>query len=263
MGIYFEFARKSFRQNAVYKADVLLGVFSHFLYLFLQISVWTVLFSTRPSGTPISLRQMITYIILCEFIVPLTRCSIDHRIAERVDDGSIGNDFIRPVNFKYYMIADDFGDHIFMALYQMLPACLFAILFWGLQLPKDPLSGVLAVLLLAGGVVVNTYLNYCIGLLSFWFQTRYHVDWLFYALRSLFSGGMVPLWFYPPALRIFSELLPWQLARFAPLNIFLETAPAGYVARILVSEMVWFGILVLVERRLWRMATEKVEVYGG
>lgn len=57
MQLYIDFARKAFLQNAVYKTDIALGILSHFLFLFLQVSVWSVLYSVRPSGNPKSRRS--------------------------------------------------------------------------------------------------------------------------------------------------------------------------------------------------------------
>ena len=261
--LYLDFARKTFRQRTIYKTDMVMRVVSHFLALFVQVSVWHVLFATRSSSNGVTVQDMVTYVILGMLVSSLTSSYIDYRIAERVQDGSIAIDFIRPVNFKYYMICEDLGESGLMTFVTTLPACVFGALYWGLRLPEKPITLVLFLATLAGGIMVVTSLNYTLGLLSFWFKDSYHVDWLFGAMRTVFSGALVPLWFYPPALRAVSEAFPWQLGSFAPLAVFLEKSPSSAAIRVLILQAVWLVVLLWIERILWRKAQEKIEVYGG
>jgi len=261
--LYFDFARKTFRQRMIYKTDMIMSVASRVLDLFVQVSVWRVLYANRAVSNGVTIQDMITYVILGMLVSSGTRSYIDHRIADRVQDGSIAIDFIRPVHFKYYTIFEDLGDGALASLATTLPACVFGALCWGLRLPENPLTPILFLATLAGGILVVTHLNYTLGLLSFWFKTSYHVDWLFGAMRALFSGAFVPLWFYPPALRAVSEAFPWQLASFAPLAIFLEKSPPSAAIKVLVLQAVWLSALLVIERMLWRKAQEKIEVYGG
>lgn len=262
-GLYLAFARKAFRQRVVYRTDLLVGVVNHFLSLFIQVSVWRVLLANGTTANGVTIRDMVTYIIIGMIVSSLTRSRIDRRIAERIEDGSIAMDFIRPVNFKYYMICEDAGENAFTTLFTTLPACAFGACWWGLRLPENPLTIPLFVATLAGGVAMTCYLNYITGLVSFWFKTAFHVDWVFGTFALLFSGSLVPLWFYPAGLRAVSEALPWQLATFAPLAIFLEKSTTAGAIRVLCLEVVWFVVLAGLERVLWAKAQQKVEVYGG
>ena len=263
LDLYLDFARKTFRQRMIYKTDMAMRVVSHFLGLFVQVSVWQVLFATRSASNGVTVQDMVTYVILGMLVSSLTSSYIDYKIAERVQDGSIANDFIRPVNFKYYMICEDFGEAGLMSFVTTLPACVFGALYWGLRLPENPMTFAFFLATLVGGILVVTHLNYTLGLLSFWFKDSYHVDWLFGAMRAIFSGALVPLWFYPPALRAVSEAFPWQLASFAPLAVFLEKTSSSGAIKVLILQAVWLVALLGIERVLWRKAQEKIEVYGG
>ena len=247
----------------IYKTDMIMRVASHFLALFVQVSIWHVLFAARSSSNGVTVQDMVTYVILGMLISSLTSSYIDYKIAERVQDGSIAIDFIRPVNFKYYTICEDMGEAGLMSFVTTVPACVFGALYWGLRLPEKPITLILFLATLTGGIMVVIHLNYTLGLLSFWFKDSYHVDWLFGAMRAVFSGAFVPLWFYPPALRIVSEAFPWQLASFAPLAVFLEKTPSSGAIKVLILQAVWLGALLGIERMLWRKAQEKIEVYGG
>lgn len=263
LGLYLNVAWVAFRQRLVYKADVAMGVFSQFVILFVQISVWQALFASGPSANGVTLQDMVTYVVLGALVYSFTRSGIDYRIAERVQDGTIAIDFVRPVHFKYYMMSEDAGENGFRTLFTALPACLFGALYWGLRFPEDPWTLLLSVATLAGGTVLIYQLNYVLGLLSFWFKESYHVDWLFGAMQAVFSGGLVPLWFYPPLLRTVSRLFPWQLVSFAPLAVFLEKYDHTAAFRVLGLQALWLLILVAAERALWLKAQEKIEIYGG
>jgi len=261
--LYFDFARKTLQQRVIYRTDVAMRMVSHALGLFVQVSVWQVLFVTRVTTDGVTLEDVVSYAILGTLISALTRSYIEYRIADRVQEGSIANDLLRPVNFKYYMICEEAGDSSLLSFITALPACIFGVLYWGMRVPESPLTLLLFAATLTGGIVVVTQLNYVLGLLSFWFKTSYHVDWLFGAMRTVFSGGLVPLWFYPPTLRLVSEAFPWQLASFAPLSVFLEKVPATSAIKILLLQALWLAILLAIEGVLWRKAQDKIEVYGG
>jgi len=262
-GLYLDFATKAFRQRLAYRTDVLMGVARSFLILFVQVSVWRALLAARPAANGITMQDMVTYIIVGMMLNSLSRSRIDLRIAQRMEDGSIACDFVRPVNFKYYMMSEDIGENVFSTLFTTLPACLLGMLYWGVRFPENPISFLLFLASVAGGMAVIYYLNYTTGLLLFWFKTAHFLDWFFWSLQNVFSGGTVPLWFYPPALRAVSQAFPWQLISFAPLAIFLEKCTIAEAVRVLFLQAAWFIALVLLERVLWRKAQQKIEVFGG
>lgn len=263
MDLYLDFAWKAFRQRLVYRTDMVVDVGRRFLMLFVQISAWRALFGLRTASAGVTFNDMVTYVLVSMMLGSLTRSAIDRRIAQRMEDGSIACDFVRPVNFKYFLMAEDLGGNIFSTLFTTLPACAFGALNWGLRVPENPVTIPLFLLTALSGITLIYYLNYVIGLLSFWFKTAHFLDWFFFALQNVFAGAMVPLWFYPPALRAVSEAFPWQLASFAPLSIYLEKTSVSGAGRVLAAQMVWFFLLYLAERALWRKALAKVEVYGG
>lgn len=139
-GLYLDFATKAFRQRLAYRTDVLMGVARSFLILFVQVTVWRALLAARPAANGITMQDMVTYIIVGMMLNSLSRSRVDLRIAQRMEDGSIASDFVRPVNFKYYMMSEDMGENVFSTLFTTLPACLLGILLWGLRLPENPIT---------------------------------------------------------------------------------------------------------------------------
>jgi ABC-2 type transport system permease protein len=263
VGLYADFARKSFRQRLTYRSDAFIGVIGAFVLLSVQVSVWHALYATRSSQDGITLPDMVTYVILGMLMNRLTNSFVQLRIAERMEDGTIANDFVRPINFKFYMIAEDLGENAMLALMRCLPACLFGAFYWGLKFPEESRVLLLALLAGLGGFILSCQLNYTLGLCSFWFKSSHHIDWFFGALYLIFSGWIVPLWFYPPGLRALSEALPWQLMSFAPLAIYLGKVTLPGALRVLLLQALWFVVLLVAERLLWRRAQDRIEVYGG
>ena len=263
MDLYICFAWKSFRQRLAYKTNTILGVMRCVLVLFIQISAWKALYGDRVSVDGIALGDMMTYVILGLVLDALTRSFMDRRIAQHVEEGLIANDFVRPVLFKYFIMAEDVGENCFSALFSALPACILGMLCWEFRAPASFPRGVLFAISLGGGVLLIYQLNYVLGLLAFWFEESYFIDWLFGAFRTLLSGALVPLWFYPPMLRGISECFPWHLVYFAPLAIYLEKCTLAVGFRVLLLQGIWFLFLLAAERALWKRAQLKVQVYGG
>ncbi len=113
LAAYLRITSLSFRQRFVYRADSLLGIVSEAFYYFVMVSVWTALYSGRAELGGVALRGMITYTLLSSVLRGLTGSWIAHRIAKMANDGSIGQELIRPVGLRSKALCEDLGSNLF------------------------------------------------------------------------------------------------------------------------------------------------------
>lgn len=263
MTIYLEFLKKSFQERYTYRTNSYIFIFSSVFNLFVQISVWYALIGTNNDIEGIGYSDMVSYVIMTMLISSLVRSTIGQKLAGKVQSGSIANDFLRPVNLKYSLVFSQFGENIFSTIFGTLPVCIISIVLLQFQMPKNPIQMGLFLISLFNGIILMFYLNYSLGLLSFWFKSSFYVDWFNKAFFKLFGGTFVPLWFYPDALYWISEILPFRLVSFEPIAIYLGKLSVIESMDIIGIQIIWIIILMVLEKILWIKAQKVVTVQGG
>lgn len=261
--VYIEFLKKAFQKQYAYRANTYIRMFGALVGVFISINIWLALYGDTGAVNGISLPDMIDYVILNALIISLSSCSIGTFIANKVKDGSIIVDFIRPVNFKYYVFSEQIGSNLYQFVFSSIVPVAAVALVYGFRLPSDPLLLVCAIVAMLLGIALNFQIEYLMGLLSFWFKTSFYVDWILRACWTLFAGAAVPLWFYPDFLYRLSSYLPFRFISFEPIALFLGKVAPGREWGVLAFQTVWIAALVLIERFMWSRIQRRIVIHGG
>lgn len=263
MEVYLEVAKKSFKQRYAYRSNTYIFILTSVFQLFIQISIWSALYGESGSVDGISLIDMMNFIIITTVMDSLVRSRIAERLATKIQDGSIGGDFLKPIVLKHYLMMEQIGENIFYTLFTTLPVCLVASMFLGFRLPDNLVTIGLFLVSSVLGIILILYINYILGLLAFWFKTSFYVRWFLGAFFLLFGGNMVPLWFYPEFLYKISMILPFRLVSFEPIQIYLGKVSGQEGLNIILLQGVWLIGLFFMEKMIWYKAQEVVTVQGG
>lgn len=262
-GVYVMFAKKAFRQNYIYKSNTYLRIFGAAVSIIVQISIWQALYNGKKTVNGVSLSDMMTYVIINLFLSAVTYSSIANRLAGKVRSGEIGIDFVKPVNLKYYLMAEDFGNALYRMIFTFLPTCIVSTFIVRFKLQPDLGHAFLFIISTLLGIVLMYYIHYILGLLSFWFKNSLYTNFLLSACFTLFGGSVVPLWFYPDALRAAAEAMPFRYVTFEPISIYLGKVNYKSALLILVMQLFWIILFMFVEKCIWNNAQKVVTVQGG
>ncbi len=261
--MYSEFFINSFKQNFIYRANTVIRLFTAFVYLFVTVNIWQALYRGKAEVDGVTIAEMLTYVLIVQVLHCFERLDVSTYFADRIVNGNISIDFIRPVNLKLASIASCAGEVAFTILVFVLPLVVMGGFVWGIRLPSEPwqwaaffISGLL-------GAAIYAMIEYLMGVSVFWFKTGFHIQWTMGALFTLFSGGTVPLWFYPAWLKGLAEALPFRFVIFEPANIFVGKASPAYAASVIAVQLVWLVALNVVGYVMWRFAQRVVTVQGG
>ena len=263
MSAYVEFLKKSFRQRYIYRANTYINILSALFKLFVQISIWYALLSKNGSIKGISFQDMVSYVIINMLVLSLIHSNMGSRLAQKVQEGSIAIDLIRPVTLKYCLLAEELGENCFRTIFITLPVCIVSVIFLKFQLPDHPIDTLLFIISIINGIILIYYINYTLGLLSIWFGTSFYIDWFLAAFFELFAGTAVPLWFYPDFLYKISNILPFRLVSFEPIAMFLGKTSFISSLEIIILQIIWIIILILLEKFIWTKAQDKIIINGG
>lgn len=261
--VYLDFLVKAFKKQYAYRANSYIRMFASFVAIFISINIWQALFRSNAVVNGVTLPDMVTYVIISAFLTAFSSANIGTFIANKVKDGSIIIDFIRPVNFKRYVFSEQIGQNAYSLLFGVALPCVVMALVYGFRFPENPVILVYFIAALLLGAWLNYQIEYVLGLLSFWFKTSFYVDWFLNAFHILFAGTVVPLWFYPDALYKISAVMPFRFVTFEPISLYLGRLAPGTEWQVPAFQICWILGLVLLEKIMWSRIQRKIEIYGG
>jgi ABC-2 type transport system permease protein len=263
MRVYLDLVRTSFKQSFAYRLDYALWIVSRVLWLFIQISVWQALFRNRATVDGISLSDMTNYVVLSMIVGSLAQSGLSGRLAWLVQQGSVSISLVRPLNLKLALMCEEIGESLTGTLVTALPVCAGAWAILGFRPPADPAMALTFLVSLVAGVVLSYNFDYLLGLLSFWLKDTHYVRWFGLAFYELFSGAMVPLWFYPRPLALASQYMPFRYVSFEPMAIYLGKTASGQALRVIGIQAVWIIIVIGLGRLVWMRAKRVITIHGG
>ena len=263
LNIFMKMASVSFQKSATYRFDYFMGIMNGFLYVFIFTSIWRALY-TEPGMTMggFDRAQMIAYAVMA-MCTRIAFTMDDTIVYKKVQDGSISIDLLRPVPFFLMVAAENVGHSLFHALARGVPTMLISLLMFGITLPMEPKRLLAYALSCALGYLVLVLINFVIGLLAFWFVEIFPFMLFKYSLITLFSGGIIPIDFFPDWSRPFIDLLPFQQILYIPTIIITgRAAPADFMP-LIATQAVWVMLLGMTAVAVWKSARGKLVIQGG
>jgi ABC-2 type transport system permease protein len=260
---YVFLARNAFVTAVSFRLRTLLFLFSAVIQILVQVFLWRALFASGGAQDGITLRDMISYLILSSLLRPLYGMRVGERLATGIYDGSIASDLLKPLHLKLIYTAHETGGILADLLLRALPTAVAWSMILGVPGPSSPASLAAALVALMFGILLNYRVEMIIGQSAFWLQDIWYLHWFHRALLSLFSGTLIPLWFYPGALRGLAEALPFRFTAFVPLSLYLGKTPVTSMPELVLYALIWLVVLGMLERLVWARGIRQIVIHGG
>jgi ABC-2 type transport system permease protein len=262
MSLYVAMIGKSFRKHLAYRSEVWVRIVIGVAWVGIQVAIWTSLIGSG-AVDGITLPDMITYAILNTVIALAMMDRSLAELDERIRSGDVAVDLIKPYHYPLSLVADGLGRSLFSALFSVLPTLVIAALFFGFQPPASAASGFAFAVAFLLAMAVSFSLACLVGMLGFYFLATFHFQWALGALRTLFAGTMVPLWFYPDGLQMLARALPFQFLAFIPASMWMGQMPNGEMALNLLFGVAWAAALLGLAWWMWSRIVTRLVVQGG
>ncbi len=258
---YVEFARKAFAREATYRFEVFTNIGSVFLRVYLFRSLWTALYSQNAAPADIPLHAMITYATVALLMSLILEIDGTRSIRERIREGTIATDLMKPISLPLYFFSDGFGQTVFHAL-MIVPSVLLALLLVHIDVPA-PATLALFLVSFALGYLVNFFLNFLMNVVAFWTLETFALQLMVRWASDLLGGQILPLSFFPGALGAIVGALPFASIYWTPLRIYIGQVAPAEIPGLLTIQMGWLVLFAGVSAVVWRLAERRVVVQGG
>jgi ABC-2 type transport system permease protein len=260
---YLEFAKRAFSREGTYRTQVFTHIGSVLLRVYLLSVLWTALYRNNGEQAGITLPAMITYATLALLLDLIYGVNGAYVVREKIREGTIAIDLMRPISIPLYVLADTVGQTMFAAL-QIIPALLLASLIVHVDAPVTLAAAGAFVLAVVLGFVVNFCLDLMMATITFWTMEIFGVQLMVQFVTSLLSGSLVPLYFFPPgALQKLIFLSPFAAIYNTPLSIYIGKVTGTDILWQLGFQLMWVAIFGLVAVGLWRIGERRVVIQGG
>jgi ABC-2 type transport system permease protein len=258
---YLEFARKAFAREATYRMEVFTNVGSLLVRLYLMKMVWVALYAQNAAPAGVPLHAILTYTTIALLMSLVLEIDGTRLIRDRVREGSIATDLMKPINLPLYFFSDGFGQTLLHALL-ILPSLGLALFIVHIDVPAP---AVLAAFFFsfALGYIVNFLMNFLMNSVAFWTLETFALQLIVRWISDLLGGQIVPLIFFPGFLQKIVLALPFAAVYSTPLLIYVGTIPPSSYLAAFASQLAWGAAFAVLGTFVWRGALKRLVVQGG
>jgi ABC-2 type transport system permease protein len=258
---YIEFARTAMSREATYRFDVFTTIGSFVVRVYLLRMVWTALYAHNAAPHELSRQAIITYSAVALLMGIVMDIDQTRALKDKLHDGSIATDFLKPIIVPFYFFADGTGEVLFHAVL-LIPATLIALLIFHILVPAPAVLAAFALSFFLG-YMVGFFLNFILNCSAFWTLEISAVQLIVTWLTDLFGGELIPLVLFPAFLQNFIYALPFAAMFSTPLLIYVGViAPSRYLEA-MGLQLAWIVGLAVVSTVMWRAGSRRIVVQGG
>ena len=258
---YLAFAEKAFARESTYRMEVFTNVGSLLLRVYLLRSLWTALYAQNAAPTGMPLHAMITYATVALLMSLILEIDGTRSIRDKVREGSIATDLMKPINLPLAFFSDGFGMTAFHAM-TIIPTLLFSLLLVHIDV-LNPFASLAFVLSFVLGYVVNALLNFLMNVVAFWTLETFAIQLMVRWASDLLSGQIIPLAFFPGLSGTIVQNLPFAAIYSTPLRIYIGDLRPDQYAGALGAQLLWIAIFAPLAAFVWSQAQQRVIVQGG
>jgi len=268
---YLAAFRARFQLMLQYRAAALAGFATQIWWGTLRIMVFAAFYGVNATAAPFSLTDAVTYVWLGQALLALLPWIADPEVSQAVRSGGVGYDRLRPLDAYGYWYARTLG----WMLARALPRAALMLLAAGIVLPLvglgawawQPPSGVAAALLFVPAFALMVALGAAVLMLANIIVAaslnEHGVNAVLAPLVVVFSGTLLPLDFFPDAMRPYLHLQPLAGLVDIPFRIYFADLGGGAALQGLALQAGWTLVLILLGRLAMERMMRRVEMQGG
>lgn len=262
MRTYLEFAIKKFQNKMAYRFDFFMEIVNTVITIIVYLCIYKALYGDAAAIDGVTYEMVATNFVIALGLSQAFSFN-EMFLPDKINDGSITNEFLKPVNFKLRMLSENVGEGLFKILFHFLPALLFTYLYTKLCPPKNMIYFVLMLVSVALGYLILWLISFIVQTWSFWLFSVWGIITIKNVFINVLSGSLLPLWFMPKALRTVISYTPFASIYFTPVQIYLGEIEGVDILTNILVQCGWIIALYLIGNVFWRRGVKKLVVQGG
>lgn len=251
------------KNSLAYVSEVWSSIIVSMIEIIIYYYIWMAVFSENTVLNGISKTQIVTYIILARIIYMHMGWGINLYVSELIQTGQVSMRLLIPMDFQLSMLMGRLGDFIAFTFTQSIPSFVIMALFIGVTFPPSIAFTLLFLLSLLLAIAISFFIDFGVGIISFYTNNGWGMQMVKYSVMSFFSGAIVPITFFPNWLKKASDFLPFKQLVYDPISIYLGLVSGHELIQVLLRQVFWIVLLFILTRIFYNIAIKKVTVQGG
>lgn len=264
MNAYLYYLKLRLLTEFTYRFDVFSSIGSNIIILLTTVYIWKAAYqNSEVIVSGVNETEMVTYTIISIILSTFFTNSIQDTLNQRIRDGNIAVDFLRPVHLLVSYFADEIGRSLSSLITKGAVIFLISSIVFQIPLPKGTLHFFLFIISCVISFVILWMLSAIVGVFAFWVVELGNMGMVKDAIILFLSGSFVPLWYYPKELQLLSAFLPFQYTFQTPLSIYIGQLSGVDAWKSIGIQIIWTVLFGFILAYLWKRAQYRTFVQGG
>lgn len=260
--LYGAIAVRSFRRATTYRSSYIAGLLTNAFFGTVMSFMYRGVYGAGGRVAGFSLADAISYVWVMQAMISIGAGWISNEIMGTIRTGDVITDLSRPWNFYGYWLSRSLGERVFNLLVRGSLTYVIGVLYFNARVPSwsEALAFLAAVLL---AMLISFAYLFMVNLSAFWLIDSAGVILIANITLSFFSGFLLPVAFFPPALATIARFLPFQAVAGLPAQVFLGQIQGVALVQVLLLQVFWVVVLTALALLIQRAAVRKVIIQGG
>jgi ABC-2 type transport system permease protein len=254
-----------------YRAAAFAGFITQVWFGIIRILIFAAFYAGGAQHAPMTLANAVTYTWLGQACLAFLPWNADPDVVEMVRSGAIAYERLRPVDTYAWWYVRALAWSVARVLPRAALMTLFAAVLlpltglgeWGLRPPATSAAAGLFALSMVGMVLLSAAITLMINVLMTAMLTDRGPNALVSPIVNLFSGAVVPLAFFPDAIRPWLRATPFAGLVDIPFSIYFGGLSGWGAAGAIALQFGWVVALILIGRSWLARAMRRLVVQGG
>lgn len=181
---------------------------------------------------------------------------IAHRefvVAERdIHEGNLASFLLKPFSYFWNNFFGELPWRIHQGVLGIIVVFIFSQVFGSfLQVTSSPLILALAFLSFVLGLLLSFVFKMILGLTAFWLTDFRGLQNIVEIMILIFAGFIMPLDFYPHALRVVADVLPFASMVYYPVSVLQGNFTVMESIQVVFMQIIWISLLVGLYKLMW------------
>ena len=264
MRLMRRFLKCYFHYNTFYRFEFFMQFLRDALMMYCNYRLWNVLYQYGMNSEGMERLQMVTYGVFGAVVTTfITRDGCQKYIKERIRQGTVDGELLRPVDLQVHMLMRDLSQKLARLLQFTLPTLCVFLLATRLFFIPEPVHALLFLLSFPLAYLVLFDVDYLLGMLCFQTLSIESISFAYTALISFFAGQLIPLWMLPGWAENLVNVLPFRCIFDIPMGIYIGRYSTKEAFALIGLQILWASLLWLLGKWGWRSVKRNVISQGG
>lgn len=245
-----------------YRVRILIWILSS-VFPLLMLAVWLSVEQTAGDRLPWNRTTLIGYYVAAAVVYQLTSSFLTWVWDEDMRSGALSFRLLRPMHPFFQYLAQEIGFKIVMAGF-LVPSLVAITIAWDdLSYPLSPARGVLVVIAVTSGFLLNVLMSMTFATAAFWSTQMANLYSLWWGAGAFLSGWIAPTELLPAPVRAAAVVLPFRSSMGLPLEILVgHSSPANTAVGLLVTA-IWLFVFNVALSWFWRAGLRHYQAVSG